>query len=181
MKTLIGITGKAGSGKDTVAGYLCTVYGFTRYGFADPIKQMLGKIGVDCWSPHLKEVPVPWCGVSPRRMAQTLGTDWGRQLIHPDLWLLIAGQYIDHHQEHSVVIPDVRFENEVAWIRAQGGQVWHLHRPTAIPVESHVSEMGVVFRQGDGVLVNDGTMSLLYQRIDIRMRMIRIEKHVHGA
>lgn len=173
--TLIGIAGKAGSGKDTVAGYLCNAYGFVRYGLADPIKQMLDVIGVDCRNPDTKELVDPVFMASPRRMAQTLGTEWGRHLVHPDIWLIVAGRFVDAVRR-PVVISDVRFENEAAWIRARGGHVWHLLRSSAAPVEAHVSEVGVSFRHGDGVLVNDGTMSLLRQRIHIRMCAIQAEK-----
>mgnify|MGYP001586797624 CR=1 FL=1 len=170
--TLIGIAGKAGSGKDTVAGYLCNAYGFVRYGLADPIKQMLEVLGVtpECWQPEHKEQPIGPFGKSPRRMAQTLGTEWGRHLIHPDIWLLMADRFIDSAQ-HSVVISDVRFENEAAWIRARGGQVWHLQRPSATAVEAHTSEVGVSFRAGDGVLINDGSLSSLFQRIEQLVRV----------
>ena len=37
---IIGISGKKRSGKDTVADFLIQEYGFIKYGFADPIKQI---------------------------------------------------------------------------------------------------------------------------------------------
>jgi hypothetical protein len=36
---IIGVSGQAGSGKDTVANYLCEEYGFTKIALADPIKR----------------------------------------------------------------------------------------------------------------------------------------------
>lgn len=35
---LIGLTGPAGSGKDTIADYLCAKHGFARYAYADPLR-----------------------------------------------------------------------------------------------------------------------------------------------
>ena len=40
---IIGLAGKKGSGKDTIAEYLCAQYGFINYGFGDPIKE-IGRI-----------------------------------------------------------------------------------------------------------------------------------------
>src|SRR5688500_6924803 len=36
---IIGVSGQAGSGKDTVANYLCEEYGFVKIALADPIKR----------------------------------------------------------------------------------------------------------------------------------------------
>jgi len=44
---IIGLTGKAGVGKDTVADALVELYGFTKYGFADPLyKEVAYSYGV---------------------------------------------------------------------------------------------------------------------------------------
>ena len=37
---IIGIYGKKRSGKDTIANFLCEKYGFIKYGFGDPIKDI---------------------------------------------------------------------------------------------------------------------------------------------
>ena len=170
---LIGLAGKAGTGKDTVAAYLKEQYGYDRYGLADPIKSMLRQILVLFDNPALKELPHPLFGKSPRYMAQTLGTEWGRNLIHPDLWLICAGQAFEWLQKQpgfvGIVISDVRFENEAAWVRAQGGQIWHVLRPSAAPVEAHVSEAGVGYVEGDEVINNIGSIEDLQQKIEWRI------------
>src|SRR5687768_3384285 len=117
---IIGITGRAGSGKDTVADYLVERHGFVKIAFADPIKQMLRQLGVDCTDRSSKEQPHPIYGKSPRQMAQYLGTEWMRNLIHPNGWVLAAQarvKTITHLTSleevpsvHGIVISDVRFE-----------------------------------------------------------------------
>jgi dephospho-CoA kinase len=42
---LIGLSGKAGAGKDTVADYLVRCYKFQRMAFADPMKRFLNTLG----------------------------------------------------------------------------------------------------------------------------------------
>lgn len=167
---IIGLTGKAGVGKDTVAHCLATQYAFTTYAFAEPIKDMLAAIGVECHNRQQKEAPHPLFGVSPRHMMQTLGTEWMRYTVNAEGWLIIAEERIREAEKNfntswagsltfRVVISDTRFENEAEWIRAQGGSVWHITRPEVEPVEAHVSENGVRFdARTDLSLVNNGSI-----------------------
>lgn len=160
---LIGITGRARSGKDTVANFIVAAIGGYRYNFADPIRAMLAPLGVDMSDPYWqarKEEPVPALGVSPRRMMQTLGTEWGRQLINPDLWLIMARQRLMQHG-YGMVISDVRFDNEAAWVRKHGGRIIHVFRPDTKAVEAHVSEDGIEMQDTDIRLFNGGTLEEL--------------------
>ena len=157
---LIGITGRARSGKDTVANFIIAAIGGYRYSFADPIRAMLVPLGVDMSDPYWqarKEEPIPALGVSPRRMMQTLGTEWGRQLINPDLWLIMAHQRLLQHGS-GMVISDVRFDNEAAWIRKHGGRIIHVFRPDTKAVEAHASEDGIEMQDTDVRLFNSGTL-----------------------
>lgn len=172
---LIGLTGKAGAGKDTVADYLVEMHRFKKISLADPIKRMLDVIGVDCRTRETKEVLHPIYGASPRRMAQTLGTEWGRELICQNIWLLYAEQVINEalaekllfqHRYAGVVVSDIRFENEAAWLRSQGGALWHIRRDDIQAVEAHSSEDGVAFMQTDETIYNYGTIEYLYDCID---------------
>jgi len=166
---LIGLTGRAGVGKDTIADYLVAEYHFAKYAFAQPIKDMLRVLGVDADAREGKEQPHPIYGASPRRMAQTLGTEWGRRLIHRDIWLNAAARFVaQHHSDpeiDGIVLSDVRFENEAAWVRAQGGEVWHVTREVNL-VEGHMSEAGVQFVPGDSVVQNRLTKAELYDQIE---------------
>lgn len=195
---LLALTGKAGAGKDSVADVLCEKYGFVRYEFARPLKGMLAAIGVDCSNRATKELPHPVFGVSPRRMAQTLGTEWGRDLINPDIWLLCADRFItDIHDikarlsspgrvcdddwwaklnAEGVVITDCRFQNEAAFIAQRGGAIWHVQRHGIQAVEAHSSEAGLDVYPGDVVIRNDGTLADLAQRV----AEATIGKHVVG-
>ena len=160
---LIGIAGRARSGKDTVANFIIAAIGGYRYSFADPIRAMLAPLGVDMNDPYWqarKEDIIPALGVSPRRMMQTLGTEWGRNLISPDLWLVLAHQRLLRNGP-GMVISDVRFENEAAWIRKHGGRIIHVIRPDAKAVEAHASEDGIEMQDTDARLFNSGTLEEL--------------------
>lgn len=146
---LIGLSGLAGCGKDTVRNILQANHSFAGIAFADPIRDMLStlltKVDVD---PHywmtdrsLKEQPVPGIGVSYREMAQRLGTEWGREM-EPRIWINIADSRMRrlHNGGRDVVISDVRFPNEAEWIKACGGHIWKVLRPSVEPVRQHISE-----------------------------------------
>lgn len=164
---VIGITGRARSGKDTVASFLLAAIGGYQYAFADPIRAMLQPLGIDMrdpyWQKHKEDV-IPALGVSPRHLMQTLGTEWGRELIHPEIWLLLAKQRL-LRMGPGMIISDVRFDNEAEWIRSIGGRIIHVRRKTATPVNQHVSENGVTLDPTDLVINNDGDLEDLQAQV----------------
>lgn len=170
---IIGLAGRAGSGKDSVRSILEMHAHFAGLAFAEPIRGMLRELfntnGVSdeyITDRALKETPIPGLGVSYRHMAQTLGTEWGRQCMGADFWLNIAGAYLADLKAQGYerfVVSDVRFANEAAWVRAQGGVVWRVERPGLDSVRAHVSEAQDF--EADAVLDNSGTVRQLYDRV----------------
>jgi hypothetical protein len=164
---VIGVSGLARTGKDTVANFALAQIGGYRYSFADPMRDMLKAIGMDLSDPFWqdrKDTPIPALGASPRRLMQTLGTEWGRQLINPDIWLVLAKQRLLAFGP-GMIISDVRFENEANWVRSLGGLVIHLVRPSAPKIEQHISEAGVLVNDLDLVIHNNGTLEQLFDRV----------------
>jgi|SRR5690606_32629235 len=166
-RLLIGLHGRARTGKDTAARYLAAQWCLYSYAFADPIKAAIAQL-FNLTHAHiegnLKETLLPTIGKSPRQLMQLLGTEWGRRQVHPELWLLLAGQNIanqleiDQSHYNGVVIRDVRFENEAEWIRCQGGHVVHILRADAEAVSAHSSESGIGIHDNDFVIHNEGTI-----------------------
>ena len=162
---LIGLCGPAGCGKDTVAGFMPY---FDRYALASPIKDMISTmLGVDrsMWEDReWKEGTVPWIGKSPRQMAQTLGTEWGRTHVDRDLWLKLALRRWDAVRASAnprLVITDVRFDNEALAIISAGGTVWKVDREGVAPVAAHSSEKGIDPRLITGSVKNYGSLDAL--------------------
>lgn len=144
---LIGLSGRAGSGKTTAADSLVAV-GWMRVKMAGPLKDMLRAIGLtdDHVEGHLKEVPCDLLmGQTPRHAMITLGTEWGRKQINPDLWASVAGERIRLAlvAGKRVVVDDIRFENEATVIRRLGGTVVMIRRDAVTQI-NHESEAGVV-------------------------------------
>lgn len=211
---LIGITGKAGSGKDTVADILCRNHGFVRVTLADVMKrfckEIFGFADEQLWGPsefrnapdkrfprkhswpqgdvntYSSEMFLPCsccglradapysdepCYLTPRFALQRLGTEWGRDCFE-DVWidyamrvtdaLLIGEKYRRHsytaqlgshdrgegqgpEEIRGVVIPDVRFPNELARVRSENGRIWHRPGKTSLSTSAaaHLSERSI--------------------------------------
>jgi hypothetical protein len=173
---LTGWTGKARCGKDTAVNYLRDRYGVMPAAFAYPLKSMLHVgLGLDpakFQTTAEKEAIIPEYGVSYRHLAQTLGTDWGRQMVNERVWLIPQETKIRRaiRDNISVAYNDMRFENEAAMIRAHGGVVIHVMslRESGLSdkAKAHVSESGVKFGDHDRVLQNNGTLEEFYKQVD---------------
>ena len=161
---VIGLTGRARCGKNAASTLLHqAIPGALEDSFAAPIREMACRIlGITLEKlEEVKDQVSPALGVTPRRMMQTLGTEWGRDIIHRDLWVL---SLFERNQGVDVlIVPDVRFENEAAAIRACGGLIIHMHRPGNPSVEEHVSEAGVIRRDRDALILNSGSLEDLRQ------------------
>lgn len=164
---LIGITGKARSGKDTVA-KLIEDYGFTQIAYADPLKTAASVIfGVDIsnfYEDDKKEAFNPFWGMTHRKMLQTLGTEACRKGIDQDIWLKRA-ELTFAEIGNDIVISDVRFDNEAEQIRRLGGTILHVvsGRESTLDQQDqkHASEAGVTYKSADRIVNNRGTLEEL--------------------
>lgn len=189
--SLIGITGHAGAGKDTVAEFLLATYAnHYRYAFADPLKEAAAvAFGIPLqWfnSTSLKEVPHPNWNISPRKIAQFFGTELFRERIYQllpsiesDFWvqrmiIRLNNQYVPEDEGtlgigDTVVIPDVRFQNEYDWIISQKGIIIHLTRPGAdgiVGILGHASESSLNLHNKERTYecVNDSSIQELHRK-----------------
>ena len=157
MKT-IGIMGKAGSGKTTLAKEIANkIIGIARgYGgrkefsrtqivqidaFAAPLKEFIQELcgftdnqlyGTE------KDIIDPRYGITPRYVMQQFGTDFVRRVLGEDFWIRKMEERIDRAKGLGVrlfIIDDVRRQNEADFIMQEGTLV-HLIR------QSNTVELG---------------------------------------
>ena len=67
---------------------------------------------------------------------------------------------------HTIIVKDIRFENEAALLRAHHGKIWHITRPDLQKVNAHSSELGIEQVPGDILLVNDGSLQALEDKVE---------------
>ena len=149
---IIGITGYSKVGKDTLCERL---QNYERHAFADVLKQqvttMLKQVGieVDLWGEDKEK----W---------RDMLVFWGRKMrsIDIDYWVKQLYMRTGQDTEKRICITDVRYPNEVRWIKGKNGVVLGIERPDFYAVNE---EEGMTIReiriQHPEIpwIVNDGT------------------------
>jgi hypothetical protein len=191
---LIGMVGFLGSGKGSVSDILVKKYAYHKFAFADALKDTVS-VMFD-WPRHLLEgdtdesrifretVDPFWDerlfdtlgkSVTPRYILQLMGTEAGRDVFGEDIWVSTLEKRISGIE--NVVISDVRFPNEIEFIRKMHGMVIRVARgpnpkwfDTALNhnrgikydmhssyPEVHISEWAWIGTSFDWILSNNGT------------------------
>jgi dephospho-CoA kinase len=174
---LIGLSGKAGSGKSTVGDYLAGAHGYSQFAFAGALKEVVQIVFnfTDDQMVFGKEVIHPHWGVSPRWCLQWLGTEVFRSKW-PDIWIRHLRQeildFLAINGQRPVVVTDVRFRDEAEALKRMGGLLLRIERVggentcfTGIPGHSSESDLddGEVW---DYVIRNDGNLTDLATKIE---------------
>ena len=188
---ILGISGRIGSGKDTVASWLVRERGFVIVRFSDALKEEVfakfrGTLAA-LWRLHYQTEPAGHDlsdlvhhlkpqGV--RELLQEFGTDVRRD-DDPSYWVRRWAERIAPHvgafRHTSVVAPDVRFPNEAQIIRKLGGRVWRIAR-SGPKASGHISESMLDGFDGswNETLDNNGTIHDLEQTL---ARLVPQEQH----
>ena len=163
---VIGLAGRAGSGKSEVASHIAERYPAGKcviLPFAGPLKDLCRR-------------EFGWDGRKDgkgRRLLQVVGTDAGRA-YNPRIWVDKWRADADYHRRQGcmcIIADDVRFANECGEIRALGGVVWRVDRPDQIVTGEvqHVSELPLADHLVDGAIDNRGSLAALKYRVDTMM------------
>jgi len=172
--SIIGFSGYARSGKDTAAQVLVNK-GWKRASFADGIRNALFKLNPSVMIEveksdfenvlvnHSLQTVVNSLGwerakhnLEIRQLLQRFGTEVGREMFGTDFWV---EHLLNNLPDGSkIVIPDVRFPNEVKAIKQLGGQVFRIRRKEVEALNDHASEHSLYDSDFEHVLENTGNL-----------------------
>lgn len=180
---IIGITGLRGHGKTTAANVLKDDYEFVEYSFAKPLKEVC-KLLFDLTDDQvygdyfIKEAVDERLGVTPRKILQKFGSDFGRKYLHKmlpnlkiptgKLWVEKFRWWYDNNKNDikNVVIPDVRFLNEAKIIKELGGIIIRVHRPELdIGKDAHISETELLKIKEDYLITGEKDIETFREKI----------------
>lgn len=169
---IVGLSGYARSGKDTIGNRLVEAHGYARLAFADALKDLAARtnplvadgvryrdvLRAHGGLEHAKIVP------EVRIFLQHLGVAC-REVFGESVWIGLVERRLERSGD-NVVITDVRFPNESALIRRLGGEVWRVERPGCGPTNGHVSETSMDDEPVDALLLNEADFAGLYAQVD---------------
>lgn len=200
---IVGLVGFIGAGKGSVADLLVERHGFIKESFANSVKDAVATIFG--WNRALLEGDTPesrawreqddkfWSEklgkpFSPRLALQLMGTEAGRDVFHPDLWVHTVLNRCEKNPNSNYVIADVRFPNEIKAIHEAGGTVIRVRRgpepewydaayavnmgKTIEPPNVHFSEWAWVGSKIDCEICNDDALDTLIEKVDLLINLI---------
>jgi hypothetical protein len=206
MIAMVGLSGLARSGKDTIADYLVKQHGFVKFSFSDalyyevseafevPVSFLHDAATKDtpsdlmslfrCRVPEFHQmclneelVPHSFSMVSPRKILQWWGTEFRRKQ-DPDYWIKKAAEWYEYAAPARAVNTSVRFNNEAAWIRNYGGAVWRVSRVDRMANDNpvHISEAPLILFPGEAEISNHGTLACLYGMVEAALAQNPVER-----
>lgn len=178
---IIGLTGYAKSGKDTVANVLAG-QGFQPLAIASSLKRLL--VDFDPKVPVLGGTTVSLSDMvlnygwdktkdiaEVRKMLQVMG-DACRKNLGDDALLMPVIQKIEDDPERDWVVSDVRLPEEANALRSLGASIWRIKRPGVGPVNKHRTETALDRIRPDAVIDNDADIPSLTAKVLAQLSMI---------
>lgn len=192
-KLLVGVSGKMGTGKDTLAIYMRNfiIHLWGKYTY-------LNKVNILCFADSLKRSLAFSWGIDSddlynqafKNTDSPLEITWGRLMqlygqkmreIDPNYWIHVFNKYINDTDpvegKEIIIIPDVRFKNEASYVKNAGGILVRINGPSRIEGATkkggrspdHSSETELDNYNGfDYVFDNNGTLE------DVELETIKI-------
>ena len=205
---IVGLVGFIGAGKGSVADILVQQHAFKKESFANSVKDAVSAIFG--WNRALLEGDTPesrtwreqddefWSKklgkpFSPRLALQLMGTEAGRDVFHPDLWVHTVLRRCENAPWNNYVIADVRFPNEIKAIHDAGGIIVRVERGpepewynVALKVNKkinyygmaenypnvHYSEWAWIGCKIDTWIDNNRTLDYLIERVDSLVKLV---------
>jgi len=174
MLTVIGISGKKQSGKDTLCRYLTELSAtpVTRIGFADALKDEVAKacgVTVEFIEQHKPDF---------RIMLQWFGTDFRRKFHGDNYWVNKLLYKLNEHGNNGseiIVIPDVRFISEATVLKQIDAHLVRVNRYFGSQADGHSSETELDnYPHFDTVVNNDMEIQKMKMHAENLLRKLKL-------
>lgn len=179
---IIGIIGRKRHGKDSVGNFLVNNHNFIRLGYADNLKEccraVFGFNNEQLYG-NLKETTDKYWNITPRKIFEFVGTDLFRNQIHTilpnvssNIWIKSLERKIinlvenNNNNKLNIVFTDVRFQNEIDFIKSHNGIIIKVVRPNIVSDSNHESETNCDNFKFDYEIINDSTINELNNKIN---------------
>lgn len=183
---LIGLTGKAGAGKNTVADIICELIpGAEQYSLAGPLKDMALAIDPLIWiekfsggystslAEYVRDTSWDFAKQKPsvRRFLQRLGTEGVRGTFGDDAWVDLMWKWWGKSPAKVGVVTDVRFPNEAEAVDVVI-DIFRGEPELSGDLAAHPSEAQQF--STDVIILNMGDMSTLREQVSIVLRQLHL-------
>lgn len=199
---LIGFCAYIQHGKDSCGGFLHEM-GWKRLAFADKLREVAfaanpyikGALGGVCIEGYLQKIvglfgwefakKIP----EVRKLLQAIGTEAGRNILGDNCWIdaLRKDYYVLLDADEDAFITDVRFPNEGAFVKSEGGILVRVTRPNfdSGVSQEHESERYIADLPADIEIINDGDLDdlrkKLYEALAPYLTLDKMEEIIDGV
>ena len=177
-KMIIGLVGKKGSGKDTMADFLVENYHFKQYAYAEPLKKLcqdlfcLTDAQVNCHA--LKETIDERWNKSPRQILQQVGTDLFRKHYDENIWVKILKEKLKmESKDQNIVVSDIRHQNELDTVTEfKNFVIFRIVRPGHDASDPHSTENNTLTYENMITIDNNGSIQEFHEKIKKELKHI---------
>ncbi len=190
---IIGISGKLGSGKDTLANMIMMKYklklgqSIIKKSYAAKLKHISAYLtGLEeklTQTQEGKNLYLKEWGMTLGEFLQKMGTEGMRQGVHPNGWVLALFSDYDYTKKIVWIITDVRFKNEAQAVKDRHGLLIRIEGdPANIRANSkrdinHSSETDLDnWKDWDVIINNKGSLEMLRQQAEAFLYLLQTEE-----
>jgi hypothetical protein len=176
---LIGLHGKPRAGKDSICNYiLANDPSLMRFGPSVQVKKATAAMfdipEEYLYDDKMKEQIDPYWGISYREMAQKVGKESSRDVFGSDFWMRHVENFLFNklpEGKRGIILADIRYANEVDWVKERGGFVIFVTRQNRSYVanEGHEVERGLNEDLADIVIRNDRSFDDLHLNVKLAL------------
>lgn len=167
---IIGLAGRARSGKDTVANYLVEHYGFKQFSYAQHLKDVAETAGWNGQKDIRGRILLQELGDVLRRYDESIFiNNLIGKMKYYNMVLEGFGTLTTPPQEAKIVVSDVRLLPEIEALKNLGASIWYIQRNVEgmEKVPAHITEtLNPDSYKFDYVFDNSNSFEALYSGVD---------------